>query len=63
MGQSLKSRYKEHISIKFNKEDSGYATHILRKLHCYGKMEEIMDKIDHAIRGCIMNIKKKVSYI
>jgi hypothetical protein len=32
--------------------------HMLRELHCYGKMEEIMDKIDHAKKGRIMNIKE-----
>jgi hypothetical protein len=43
-GQSLKTRYKKHISIKYNKQDSAYATHILHNKHQYGTIEEIMEK-------------------
>jgi hypothetical protein len=40
-GRTLKIRYKEHIrSIKYNRDDSGFATHILNNAHCYGKMED-----------------------
>jgi hypothetical protein len=32
-GRSLNIRYKEHIrSIRYNREDSGYATHILNNI-------------------------------
>jgi hypothetical protein len=63
-GRTLKIRYKEHIcSIKYNREDSGFATHILNNAHCYGKMEDIMEKIDHARKGQLMNIGRKLSYI
>jgi hypothetical protein len=32
-------------------------------LHCYRKIEEIMDKIDHAREGRIMNIKEYFTFI
>jgi hypothetical protein len=58
-GRSLNIRYNEHIrSIKSNKEDSAFAIHLLNNRHQYGKMENIMDKIDHAKIGQIMNIEK-----
>jgi hypothetical protein len=60
-GRTLKIRYKEHIrSIMYNRDDSGFATHILNNAHCYGKMEDIVEKIDHAKKGRLMNIKEKV---
>jgi hypothetical protein len=43
----------------YNRDDSGFATHILNNAHCYGKMEDIMEKIDHAKKGRLMNIKEK----
>jgi hypothetical protein len=45
---------------KFNEVDSGYGAHTLRNLHCYGKLEEIMDKIDRTTKGRIMNIKENL---
>jgi hypothetical protein len=60
-GRSLKIRYKEHIrSIRYNREDSGYATHILNNIHCYGKIKDIMEKIDQAKKGRIMRIKENL---
>jgi hypothetical protein len=51
-GRALKVRYKEHIrSIKYNKEDSAYATHMLNNAHYYGKMEDVR-------KGRLMNIKE-----
>jgi hypothetical protein len=48
-GRSLNIGYKEHIrSIRYNREDSGYATHILNNTHSYGKIEDIMERIDKA---------------
>jgi hypothetical protein len=48
-GRTLRTRYKEHIrSIKYNKEDSGYTTHILNNTHNYGTVEDVMEKIDQA---------------
>jgi hypothetical protein len=42
-GLSLNIRYKEHIrNIEYNREDSGFATHILRNTHQYGKINNIM---------------------
>jgi hypothetical protein len=54
----LNIRYKEHIrSVKYNKEDSGYAAHILNNTHGYGKIEDVMEIIDHAKKGRTMSIK------
>jgi hypothetical protein len=58
-GRTLNTRYKEHIrSIRYNRKDSGYATHILNNIHRYGKIEDIMERIDKARKGRIMNIKE-----
>jgi hypothetical protein len=60
-GRTLRTRYKEHIrSIKYNKEDSGYITHILNNTHNYGTIEDVMEKIDQAKRGRIMNIEENL---
>jgi hypothetical protein len=49
IGRSLNIRYKDHIrSIRYNGEDSGHATHILHNIHRYGKIEDIMERIDEA---------------
>jgi hypothetical protein len=46
-GRSINIEYKEHIrSIRYNREDSGYATHILNNIHRYGKIEDVMERID-----------------
>jgi hypothetical protein len=37
------------ISVKKNKDDSKYATHILNKKHLYDKTGNIMYKIDYAV--------------
>jgi hypothetical protein len=61
MGRSLNIRCKEHIrSIRSNRKDPCYATHILRNSRRYRKMEEIMDKIPYARKGRIMNIKENL---
>jgi hypothetical protein len=60
-GRSLNIRYKEHIrSIRYNREDSGYATHILNNIHRYGKIEDIMERIDQAKKWRIMTIKENL---
>jgi hypothetical protein len=60
-GRSLNTRYKEYISsIRYNREDSGYATHILNNTHRYGKIEDIMERIDKAKKGRIMTIKENL---
>jgi hypothetical protein len=47
IGRSLYIRYIEHIrNIKYNKEDSAYATHIFKYIHQYGKIEDTMGKTD-----------------
>jgi hypothetical protein len=43
-GPSFTTRYKEHIrAIKYNKEASGYARHILNSGHSYGNIEYTVD--------------------
>jgi predicted GNAT family acetyltransferase len=59
MVRSLKIRYKEHIqSIKYNKEDSAFAQHILNTGHQYGPIEQIMALIEKARKGKLMNTKE-----
>jgi hypothetical protein len=59
MGPNLTTRYKEHIrNIRFNKEESAVAQHILDKVHQYGPMEQIMELIEYARKGNIMNIEE-----
>jgi hypothetical protein len=49
----------EHIrNIRFNKEESAFAQHILNKGHQYRPMEQIMELIKYARKGNIMNIKE-----
>jgi hypothetical protein len=51
-GRSFATRYKEHIwAIKYNRETSGYARHILNTGHSYGKMDDIMDVIKIERKG------------
>jgi hypothetical protein len=48
-GRSLNIRYTEHIrSIRYNKEDSAFAQHILNTGHQYGPIEHIMELIEKA---------------
>jgi hypothetical protein len=55
-GRNLTTRYKEHIrNIRFNKEESAFAQHILGKGHQSGPMEHIMEMIEYARKGNIMN--------
>jgi hypothetical protein len=57
--RTLNIRYKEHIgSVKYNREESGYATHILNNAHCYGKTGDVMEKIDYAKTGRTMTIEE-----
>jgi hypothetical protein len=58
-GRSLNIRYKEHIrSIKYNKEDSAFAQHILNTGYQYGPIEQIMALIEKARKGKLMNTKE-----
>jgi hypothetical protein len=55
----LRTRYKEHIeSIRYYREDSGFAMHILKNIHCYGKIGDITKKINQTRKGRIMNINE-----
>jgi hypothetical protein len=55
----LNARYKEHIrSPRKNKEGLAFALHILNNKHQYGQMEDVVDKMDHAKKRKIMNIKE-----
>ena len=58
-GRKLTTRYNEHIrSIRLNKEDSAYAQHILNNQHQYGPISQVMELIEIAKKGKIMNIKE-----
>ncbi|XP_023725557.1 uncharacterized protein LOC111874349 [Cryptotermes secundus] len=59
-GRKLITRYNEHIrSIRFNKNDSAYAQHILNRQHQYGPISQIMELIEVARKGKLMNIKEE----
>jgi hypothetical protein len=59
MGRNLKTRYKEHLrNIKNNKDESAIAQYILNMCHQYGPMEEIMEMVEGAKKGRMMNIKE-----
>jgi hypothetical protein len=58
-GRNFKTRFKEHIrNIRFNKDESAYAQHILNQGHQYGPIEKIMEIIEQARKGNLMNIKE-----
>jgi hypothetical protein len=60
-GQNWTTRYTEHIrSITFNKEESAFAQD---KGHQYGTMEQIMELINYARKGNIMDIKEITIFI
>jgi arginyl-tRNA--protein-N-Asp/Glu arginylyltransferase len=51
-GRSFLTRYKEHIrAIKYKKDFSGYAQHILNTGHSYGKIKDIMEIIKVENKG------------
>jgi hypothetical protein len=59
MGRCLNIRYKKHIgSIRYNNDDSAFAQHILNTGHQYGPREQIMEMVEKARKGKIMNIKE-----
>ena len=59
-GRKLITRYNEHIrSIKSNKTDSAFALHILNNIHQYGPITKIMELIEVAKKGKLMNIKEE----
>jgi predicted GIY-YIG superfamily endonuclease len=56
-GRNL-TRYKEHIrNIRFNKEETVLPS-TLGKGHPYGPMEQIMEMIEYARKGNVINIKE-----
>jgi hypothetical protein len=58
-GRNLKTRFKEHIrSIRYNKDESTYAQHILNRGHQYGPIEQVMEVVEQAQKGGLMNIKE-----
>jgi hypothetical protein len=58
-GRNLKTRFKEHIrSIRYKKDDSAYAQHILNRGHQYGPIEQVMEVAEQARKGGLMNIKE-----
>jgi hypothetical protein len=51
-GRYFLTRYKKHIrAIKYNKDSSEYAQHILNTGHSYGKIEDIMEIIKVENKG------------
>ncbi|XP_023722175.1 uncharacterized protein LOC111872459 [Cryptotermes secundus] len=59
-GRKLITRYNEHVRcIRFNKEDSAYAQHILNRQHQYGPISQTMELIEVARKGKLMNIKEE----
>jgi hypothetical protein len=50
-------------NIKYNKEGSGFATHIPRNTRRYARREDSMENIDHVRKGRIMNMKHKFTSI
>ncbi|PNF32319.1 hypothetical protein B7P43_G14024 [Cryptotermes secundus] len=59
-GRKLITRYNEHIRcIRFNKDDSAYAQHILNRQHQYGPIAQTMELIEVARKGKLMNIKEE----
>jgi hypothetical protein len=51
-GRSFNTRYKEHArAIKYNKETSGYARHILNSGHSYGSIDDTMGIIKIERKG------------
>jgi hypothetical protein len=59
-GRSFKAPYTEHISaIKYNRDKSKYAKHILDHLHEYDTKEETMDTIKVMDKGSHMDAEEK----
>jgi hypothetical protein len=58
--RKLSTRYSEHMrNIRLNKDESAYATHILNNRHQYGPISTIMEIIETAKKGKIINIKEE----
>jgi hypothetical protein len=59
MSSNLSTRYKEHIrNMRFNKEESVFAQHILGQGHQYRHTEHIMEMIEYTTKGNITNVKE-----
>jgi hypothetical protein len=59
-GPSFQTRYKEHIhAIKYNKDISTYAQHILNTGHSYGNIQKTMEIIQIIQKGRHMNSLEK----
>jgi hypothetical protein len=55
----ISTQNKEHIkNIGSNKDESAFTQHMLDKGHQYGPMEQIMEMVEYATKGNIMNIKE-----
>ena len=58
-GRKLSTRYTEHIrNIRLNKDESAFAQHILNTRHQYGPITTIMEILETAKKGNLMNIKE-----
>jgi hypothetical protein len=56
-GRSFKIRYNEHIrDIRFNKEKSKYASHILQFSHEYGPIDNTMNILKTLNKGIFLDV-------
>ena len=56
-GRKLSTRYRDHIRL--NRDESAYAQHILNNRHQYGPISTVMEIIEKANKGNIMNIREE----
>jgi hypothetical protein len=59
-GRSFKIRYDEHIrDIRFNKEKSKYASHILRFSHEYGTIDNTLEILKIVNKGIFLDVNER----
>jgi hypothetical protein len=59
-GRKLCTRYNDHVRrIRLNKDESAVATHILNQQHQYGPISTIMEIVETAKKGNLMNRKEE----
>jgi hypothetical protein len=63
-GHTFRERYKEHINaIRFNKQHSKFATHILNTGHSYNTMEKNLENATCRKEGAKAQYFRKILYI
>jgi hypothetical protein len=59
-GRNFKTRYEEHISdIRFNRDKSKYASHILKENHEYGPIDKTMDVLKVTDKGKQLDVYER----